>query len=164
MTKNITAFRSLVSLFLLLFVFSFSTAIGQSGISFPSEIKPPVAMSVSVPLRDLPPDTTTIKSAWLDGIIPLRETTTDQIFGYIEDGVLQDYNGQFSPDDITVNFDGVSAQGYAPPDPSGDVGPNHYVQMVNVRYQVWNKSGGSLLGPLNISTIWIGLPGPWSSF
>ncbi len=163
MTKNITAFRSLVSLFLLLFVFSFSTAIGQSGISFPSEIKPPVAMSVSVPLRDLPPDTTTVKSTWLDGIIPLRETTTDHIFGYIEDGVLQDYNGQFSPDDITVNFDGVSAQGYAPPDPSGDVGPNHYVQMVNVRYQVWNKSGGSLLGPLNISTIWIGLPGPWSS-
>ena len=163
MTKNISTFRSLVLHFLLLFVFSYSSAIGQSEVSFPSEIKSPVAMSVSLPLRDLPSDTSTIISPWFDGIIPLRETTTNQIFGYTEDGVLQDYNGQFSPSDITVNFDGVGAQGSAPPDPSGDVGPNHYVQMVNVRYQIWNKSGVSLVGPSNNSTIWNGLPGPWSA-
>jgi len=161
MTKYNSTLRSTVSLFVLLFVFSFSAAMGQSLISFPDEIKSPVAMSVSVPLRDLPPDAAPFNSPWLDGIIPVRETSTNQIFGYTEDGVLQDFNGQFNPADITVNFDGVSAQGYAPPDPSGDVGPNHYVQMVNVRYQVWNKSGVSLLGPLNINTIWSGLPGPW---
>jgi hypothetical protein len=160
MTKKITAFRSLLSLFL--FVFYVSAAMGQSVVSFPSEIKSPVAMSVSVPLRDLPPDAAPIKSAWMDGIIPVRHTSSNQIFGYTEDGVLQNYNGHFSPSEITINFDGVGAQGYAPPDPSGDVGPNHYVQMVNVRYQVWNKNGGSLLGPLNISTIWNGLPGPWA--
>ena len=143
-------------------VFAQSPVISNPVVSFPSEIKSPFAMSISVPLRDLPPDTAPIKSAWIDGIIPVRETTTNQIFGYTEDGALQNYNGQFNPSEITVNFDGVGAQGSAPPDPSGDVGPNHYVQMVNVRYQVWNKNGISLLGPLNISTIWNGLPGPWA--
>ena len=42
----------------------------------------------------------------------------------------------------------------APPDQSGDVGPNHYVQMVNVRTQIWNKSGVSLVGPVDNSTFW----------
>ena len=118
MAKNISTARSMASLLLFFFLFSFSSLIGQSITSFPSEIKSPVAMSVSVPLRDLPPDTAPIKTAWLDGIIPVRKTTTNQIFGYIEDAVLQNYNGQFSPNDITVNFDGVGAQGSAPPDPS----------------------------------------------
>jgi len=120
-------------------------------------------MSVSVPLRDLPPVIESTNSPWFDGIIPVRKTTPNQIFGYTEDGVLQNYNGQFDLSDISVNFDGVGAQGFAPPDPSGDVGPNHYVQMVNVRYQVWNKNGISILGPLNNNTIWNGLPGPWST-
>ncbi len=162
MTHKIFTLRRLGSIFLLLFVFNFSFTLSQSVVSSPSEIKSPFAMSVSVPLRDLPPDTSPIKSAWSDGIIPVRQTTTNQIFGYTEDGVLQNYIGQFNPSEISANFDGVGAQGFAPPDPSGDVGPNHYVQMVNVRYQVWNKSGVSLLGPLNINTIWNGLPGPWS--
>ena len=41
----------------------------------------------------------------------------------------------------------LGADGRAPPDTNGDVGPNHYVQMVNSAFQVWNKSGGSLYGP-----------------
>lgn len=46
-----------------------------------------------------------------------------------------------------------------PPDPNGDVGPNNYVQTVNIQYQVWDKSGNSLLGPININTIWSGFGG-----
>src|SRR5262245_42744264 len=46
-----------------------------------------------------------------------------------------------------------------PPDTNGDVGPNHYVQTVNSQYQVWDKSGNSLLGPININTIWSGFGG-----
>src|SRR6185369_15933820 len=58
------------------------------------------------------------------------------------------------------NFEGGSnlASVY-PPDTNGDVGPNHYVQMVNLQYQIWNKSGTSLLGPLNINTLWSGFGG-----
>jgi hypothetical protein len=45
-----------------------------------------------------------------------------------------------------------------PPDPSGDVGKNHYVQMVNSTngawMQVWDKAGQSVLGPIMTNTIW----------
>ena len=35
----------------------------------------------------------------------------------------------------------------APPDTQGDVGPNHYVQMVNNVTEIFNKSGTSDSGP-----------------
>ena len=64
-----------------------------------------------------------------------------------KDGSLQEYKGPLGASSITKNFDGVGAGGYAPPDQSGDVGPNHYVQMVNVRTQIWDKNGTSLAWP-----------------
>ena len=59
-------------------------------------------------------------------------------------GTSDDYAGQQSP--------------FFPPDTVGDVGPNHYVQMVNVSYQIWDKTGTSLAGPTSIKTLWSGLP------
>src|SRR5205814_10643261 len=44
----------------------------------------------------------------------------------------------------------------APPDTNGDVGPNHYVQTVNVDFAVFNKSGTALFGPVPINTLWSG--------
>ena len=42
-----------------------------------------------------------------------------------------------------------------PPDPNGDVGPNHYVNMVNAtKVAIYNKSGSLLSGPFNLSTLW----------
>jgi hypothetical protein len=56
-----------------------------------------------------------------------------------------------------VNFAGIpNVSGVLPPDTNGDVGPNHFVQMVNSAYQMWNKSGTSLLGPSDLSTLWSG--------
>ena len=43
-----------------------------------------------------------------------------------------------------------------PADPNGDVGPNHYIQMVNSSFQIFNKAGTSLAGPSRINTIWTG--------
>jgi hypothetical protein len=43
-----------------------------------------------------------------------------------------------------------------PPDPIGDVGPNHYVEMVNLVWGVWDKAGNMLLGPLRLGTLWAG--------
>jgi hypothetical protein len=66
---------------------------------------------------------------------------------------------------VGVNFDGVG-QGFgsyvvccAPPDTNGDVGPNHYVQTVNLDYAVFNKSGARLFGPVPMNTIWSGFGG-----
>jgi len=62
------------------------------------------------------------------------------------------------------NFEGISNNdnfnlfGFRvnPPDPVGDVGPNHYVEMVNLAYAVYDKQGNLLLGPLAIGDLWDG--------
>jgi hypothetical protein len=44
----------------------------------------------------------------------------------------------------------------SPPDPVGDAGPNHYVEMVNLVLAVYTKTGTRLLGPTPIGAIWAG--------
>ena len=46
-----------------------------------------------------------------------------------------------------------------PTDPNGDIGPNHYIQMVNTTFRIYDKDGNSLLGPTNINQIWDGFGG-----
>jgi hypothetical protein len=46
----------------------------------------------------------------------------------------------------------------APPDPVGDVGPNHYVEMVNTVFAVYDKQGNRLLGPSLLGSLWTGFP------
>ncbi len=69
----------------------------------------------------------------------------------------------------TLNFDGVG-NGFtgpsgtftvqaAPPDTEGDVGPNHYVQVVNTDFAIFNKSGTPIFGPVPINTLWSGFGG-----
>ena len=50
------------------------------------------------------------------------------------------------------NFVGITAAegGATPPDPSGAVGPNHYVNAVNVVVKVFDKSGNVLAGPTSL--------------
>jgi hypothetical protein len=63
-----------------------------------------------------------------------------------------------------ANFEGLSNQdnfnifGFRvnPPDPVGDVGPNHYVEMVNLVFGVYDKAGNLLLGPVDTGTLWDG--------
>ena len=45
-----------------------------------------------------------------------------------------------------------------PPDPVGDVGPNHYVEMINLVFGVYDKAGNLLLGPVDTGTLWAGFP------
>lgn len=58
------------------------------------------------------------------------------------------------------NFEGNrDVTGISPPDPTGDIGKNHYVQMVNASggsmFQVWDKlTGQSVYGPVLSTTIW----------
>jgi hypothetical protein len=63
-----------------------------------------------------------------------------------------------------TNFEGLSNQdnfnlfGFRvnPPDSMGDVGPNHYVEMINLAWAVYDKQGNRLLGPLPIGSVWEG--------
>ena len=59
-----------------------------------------------------------------------------------------------------VSFEGIANMcGCQPPDTDGDVGPNHYVQMVNLHFQIFNKSGTTLFGPATINTLFAGFGG-----
>ncbi len=55
-----------------------------------------------------------------------------------------------------VNWDGLSSSqsgGAAPPDPSGAVGINHYVQMVNTSYRIFDKNGNPLTSPATLGSL-----------
>ncbi len=52
-----------------------------------------------------------------------------------------------------ANWEGVNNGLGFPPDPSGAAGPNHYVQMVNSRIQIFDKQGNTLYGPNALSSI-----------
>src|SRR5438128_3578487 len=47
-----------------------------------------------------------------------------------------------------------------PPDPEGDVGPSHYVQMVNSSFAVFSKQAALLFGPVPTRTLFSGFGGP----
>jgi len=58
------------------------------------------------------------------------------------------------------NFEGVgNVNGVLPPDTDGDVGPNHYVQMVNISFAIYDKAGALLYGPASNNTLWTGFGG-----
>ncbi len=56
----------------------------------------------------------------------------------------------------TLTFEGVdNFCGCSPPDTIGDVGPNHYVQMVNATmFNIYDKDGNLLTGPTELNDLW----------
>ena len=82
------------------------------------------------------------------------------------DGAAQSQVGTLAIPGPVANFEGLSNQdnfnvfGFRvnPPDPVGDVGPNHYVEMINLVFGVFDKAGNKLLGPVDTGTLWAGFP------
>ncbi|MCY7376996.1 MAG: carboxypeptidase regulatory-like domain-containing protein [Pyrinomonadaceae bacterium] len=70
----------------------------------------------------------------------------------------------------TLSFDGISnrenndAYGFAviPPDMNGDVGPNHFVQSVNILTRIYNKNGAPLTPAFKLSDVFAVLNTPCS--
>jgi hypothetical protein len=61
----------------------------------------------------------------------------------------------------SASFDGPgNPTGANPPDPNGDVGPNHVVVIYNSQFAVYDKTGVLQFGPVNINTLWSGFGGP----
>jgi hypothetical protein len=64
----------------------------------------------------------------------------------------------------SLSFDGIrsgdNSNFAVPPDPNGDVGPNHYVQIVNLSFAVYSKTNGALIyGPVSTNLLWSGFGG-----
>ena len=127
-------------------------------------LTPVVTMDVrhdtSIPLRQMqalpPPDQPAAEVQRMDrpGLegFPANDSTDPDL--------IQQNRGLDSMPVTTVNFDGIPGiNNVHPPDTNGDVGPNHYMQWVNLSLQVWDKEGNSLFGPVNGNTIWQGFGG-----
>ncbi len=101
------------------------------------EVSDPVVPNISVPVYTLKPtekrpfERRENPLYWLDTIPPTDSPP-------IPDALTPGLNEGTTPDPL-LTFEGLGSDGIAPPDPVGDVGPHHYVQMVNVSFQIWDK-------------------------
>lgn len=128
-------------------------------------------------VMDVSPPLSEIHLAPVEPAAAIREMgvpgENDQIFAdqsrpQIEDPVLQSsINGSLMAEvqtkipSLIRSIPGTpNISGVYPPDPNGDIGKSHYVQMVNLQLQIWDKTGKSILGPVASNTIWSGFGAP----
>ncbi len=133
---------------------------GSSGTQPTVTVRAAVHHDLSRPLREMTPAVDPRKKFLkTEHEMPARVTT-----GALDPVIQSELGGGAMPAP-TANFDGIGngvagfTVQYAPPDTNGDVGPNHYVQTVNVSFAVYNKSGALLYGPAPINTLWSGFGG-----
>jgi hypothetical protein len=125
-----------------------------------------VAHDVSPTLRDLARDR--IPGDAEDPADEVEGGPIAQGEGYSPDGALQSVMPPTTIPSTQANFEGLSNQdnfntfGFRvnPPDPNGEVGPNNYVEMINLVFGVYDKSGNLLLGPVDTGTLWSGFEIP----
>ena len=125
-------------------------------------VSPVVNADISPALRDMTP--LRVPNLRLS---PLREMDDDRESDLMQEFGFQDYD--MSVDSTiypprmpapSVSFNGQSnLSGVAPPDSVGDVGPNHYVAMSNLSFQIFTKTGTSVFGPALTNTLWQGFGG-----
>jgi len=154
--------RVLLTSLLVIYILS-GGALGQNSVTGPI-VQLPVYFDVSPPLRDMVKQAPAVaSSSWKDGIVKnkfrIRPNTAGQQPGGLTDPGLQTLDGMVPMDTTLVNFQGnTNTEGYTPPDTHGDVGPNHYFQVVNCHYSIYSKTGTLLVGPLANSSVFTGLP------
>lgn len=148
----------------IIFIITINMSVAQQGRLIPAVARP-VYFDVSPPLKDmLITPLEQYDGSWKDGVInnyvkPAGEADWKPGSRFIADPGLQDYFGSLPSDTTIRNFDGMgNGSGYVPPDTHGDVGFNHYYQVVNCSYAIYNKSGVKIFGPVGNSSVWSGMP------
>src|SRR5213596_110236 len=84
------------------------------------------------------------------------------------DAALQALSAAVAIPSPLANFEGLSNQdnlnifGFRvnPPDPNGEVGPNNYVEIINLVFGVYDKAGNLLAGPIDTGSLWAGFAVP----
>jgi len=143
------------------------TPTAQPGANLKPKVTWDTAHDVSPPLRDLAqgrtaPDAEDPANEPDRGPISARDSR------HSSDGALQSALLPATIPSTQQNFEGLSNQdnfnifGFRvnPPDPNGEVGPSNYVEMVNLVFAVYDKSGNKLLGPVDTGTLWSGFAVP----
>src|SRR5438128_6900000 len=132
------------------------------------KFSPAVAFDVSPAVRDLVPSPKRFApSSTVLEVRPERGPVV-RSKGYSGDAALQALSPALAIPGTLENFEGLSNQdnfnifGFRvnPPDPNGDVGPNHYVEMINLVFAVYDKNGNKLVGPVDTGSLWAGFAIP----
>lgn len=152
-------------LFLLLFAVSPFFVLAQVDETKPFEVAKNVGYAKSAPLSEIAARLSPDK---IDAIPVEKENKNKLDFDKWPDSDptrvtenVQTTMGQRISRGPGVGFNGQGPTGSYPPDTDGDVSDEHFIQVVNSKYNVYTKDGTKVLGPLNLSTLWQSLPGPW---
>ncbi len=153
----------------LVFLFLWSTTSIFSQVIRPEKVVTPIGFDKLESLKNIPENLPGyIDRSWKDNVIPnkdgfLEEFNKPSVWTDADPVLQNQMSGNRSTATVGQNFAGqINASGVAPPDTDGDVGLNHYMQMVNLSMQIWDKNGNSLYGPVPSSTLWDGFEGPWT--
>lgn len=147
-----------------------SLLIGFQGIA-QEDLKPTKVVKAAIfdktpPLRDMEViEPYPLDNSWKDGIIENESVEYGQnkaIEGITDMSKVQQAMGAKGVKGPIVNVEGTgNVNGVYPPDTDGDVGPDHYFQMINLSFAIYDKMGSKLYGPVANSTLWNNFPGPW---
>jgi len=149
--------------------FAASGAVAQAVTAGKPKISKAVAFDVSKAARDIAPlsggGRFTLPESGLLDVRPDR-TPVAPDKGFSGDAAVGPAHAASKKGEVFANFEGLSNVdnfnlfGFRvnPPDPVGDVGPNHYVEMVNLAYAVYDKQGNLLAGPFAIGDLWADFP------
>jgi hypothetical protein len=111
------------------------------------------------PLRELP-----AVAPRRSGTAPAERGAIPRDTGFTGDAAIQTVAAAGDAPSLIQSFEGVpNIQQVSPPDPVGDVGPSHYVEMVNLSFAIYNKFGTKLFGPADLGTLWQGFAVPHCS-
>ncbi len=151
--------------FLALTLCSAGALLAMLGFAAPTPAKPLAAQAVvpviSPPVRDLP--TINQFTTWSDSrlgdterLLKGRQNSNPLMHDPVVQTTIAPTVGM---PPVGVSFEGMDIAagcgGCLPPDTNGAVGPNHYVQMVNEAFAVYNKTTGAVIkAPTKINQLW----------
>ena len=153
--KKINIIMKLKNLLLALVLIFCTELIAQETFP-PDEIIIGTFIGKTIPLRDFPTIQEDLSNPRTLTIFPNssrfhEQVNADALPNGIDTNAQRDFGGVTSFP-LEQNFIGVSSSesGFLPPDPTGAVGPNHYVHAVNSLVKIFDKTGTLLAGPTSL--------------
>jgi hypothetical protein len=151
-------------------VFTHSQMERESGITFKPLIVAVDRFDVSPVLKNLTPEPA--RSGEIKDIPKfVRPIAGKASEGVADQSIVQSSaGGPITMPAPELNFEGVNnVNSVYPPDTQGDIGPNHYIQWVNLSFQIWsidrgNHTATSVYGPAAGNTLWQGFGGACETY
>jgi len=124
------------------------------------QVKEAVNFDISIPLSMMIPKPITAKDKRGGSMVDFGAISGHDGTVFKPDGALQSEMGTLPGPVLQSSWDAMdNVAGVSPPDPAGDIGPNHYVAMTNLFFSIYSRDGVELMGPLANNTVWSGFGG-----